>query len=403
MRYCPDCKKPYPEEAYDCPECGYSPDAEAAAEATARIAVPQQKVHADAPADEAAPVGGGPAPEQPVLQQDAGKTSKFFGKKPLWIALAIAAALIVIAVGGFFLYRSTRSDNPAANSGTASTATDSSIKAYQDNLNKSWNSLRDITVELVKKDREVVDQASLNSFTALLTISTDKVEQIRNEMGRIEAPQDYRLRQQNLVDAVGSYRDYLKSLLAVTAQDPAKINSASFQPVNTAGEDAQKKVVASEKQLPFLRALPDECFILHTTLNTFYTTIWKQPTAPRPAPGANSRPGQAGAGVIAADSGLTSATAGGFSEAYLAGDYGAMESYLSGSGWNFEFNYAQPPYSYEYGDPTGQADTVRIIYLFAGTGDQPYLEDWAFQVAYVNDNAMIINSTLMLRSEFTNN
>ncbi|MDO8736360.1 MAG: hypothetical protein Q7K29_04680, partial [Thermoleophilia bacterium] len=46
--------------------------------------------------------------------------------------------------------------------------------------------------------------------------------------------------------------------------------------------DAQKKVVASERQLPFLKALPDECFILHTTLNTFYTTIWQKPQTQTP-------------------------------------------------------------------------------------------------------------------------
>lgn len=379
MRYCPDCEKPYPEESYDCPNCGYSPAKEAEAETTAKIAVP-------------------------VAENK--EPSKFFGKNPMWIALAAAAVLIALAVGGYFLYRASQSEPSATNSGnTTSTATDTGVKAYQENLSKSWNTLRDITVELVKKDSEVVDQTSLNSFTALLTVSVNKIEQIRNEMGRLQAPDDYKLRQKNLVDAVGSYQDYLKSLLGVTSQDPAKVNSASFQPVNTAGEDAQKKVVASEKQLPFLRALPDECFILHTTLNTFYTTIWQKPQAQRPRQPANPTPapGQAGPTAIAGDSGLASATAGGFSEAYLAGDFGSMETYLSGAGRNFQFNYAQTPYSYEYGDATGQADTVRIIYLFAGTGDVPFLEDWAFQVAYVNDNVMIINSTLILRSDFTNN
>lgn len=310
--------------------------------------------------------------------------------------------LAALIVGGVLLYLNSRSEPAATPGTTANTTTDPGIKTYQDSLDTSWNTLRDITVELVKKDSEVVDQASLNAFTALLTVSTDKVEQVRNEMGRVQVPDEYVLRHKNLVDAVGSYRDYLKSLLSVTSQDPAKVTAASFQPVNTLGEDAQKKVVASEKQLPFLRALPDECFILHTTLNTFYTSIWQKPQAQpqRPAQAGTPPANQTGGSVIAADSGLTSATAGGFSEAYLAGDYNAMESYLYGSGWNFEFDYSELPFSYEYGDATGSADTVRITYLFARVDGSTFLEDWAFQVAVVNGNASIINSSLVLRTDF---
>lgn len=128
----------------------------------------------------------------------------------------------------------------------------------------------------------------------MLTVSYDKIEQVRNEMGGMQVPADYKKRHDELIDAVGSYRDYLKSLMNVTSVDPSKVVAADFEPVNSAGADAQKKVVAIEKQLAFLRALPDECFILHTTLNPFYTAIWQnkpQPQAPRaPAPAPTPAP-----------------------------------------------------------------------------------------------------------------
>lgn len=287
MRYCPNCKKPYPEDDYDCPDCGYSPGSEQEAEVTAKMPVP---VVPEGTA-EAAPhtESGGGGPTEPVPENEPGAGKWFQSRKNL-ILLALGAVVVIAAiVGGILLYLHGRSE-PVATTSTSTSTTktaNTDIKEYQDNLSDNWNSLRDITVELVKKDSEVVDQASLNAFNALLTVSSDKIEQIRNEMGRMEVPDDYRLRHQNLIDAVGSYRDYLKSLLAVTSVDPAKVTAADFEPVNTAGANAQKKVVASEKQLPFLRALPDECFILHTTLNTFYTAIWQQPQAPRtptPAP-----------------------------------------------------------------------------------------------------------------------
>ncbi|MHB8793038.1 MAG: hypothetical protein ACYC6O_06835 [Thermoleophilia bacterium] len=320
MRYCPNCEKPYPEEDYKCPDCGYSPESEHEAEVTAKMPVP------------AVPEGA------------AGKGLK--SRKNI-ILIALGAAVVVATiVGGIILYLHGRSE-PVATPSTSSSSTkkksNSEIQEYQDNLTENWNTLRDITVELVKKDGEVADQASLNSFNALLTVSADKIEQIRNEMGGMQVPDDYKLRHKNLVDAVGSYRDYLKSLIVVTSVDPAKVTAADFEPVNTSGEGAQKKVAASEKQLPFLRALPDECFILHTTLNTFYTTIWQQPQPQTPRTPAPATP--------------TPAPASSETDAMMATVLGD-----SAGSWNGADNYEVVSY-----DPTTNSGIILVTYYLPDT------------------------------------
>jgi hypothetical protein len=269
----------------------------------------------------------------------------------------VAAALLIISstVGAILLFRSSDSPKPAANTAvntgtTATQETDPAVVEYQDELNKSWTSLRDLNVELVKKDKEVVDQATLNSFSALLTVATDKTEQIRNEIGRIEAPEDYGIRHQNLIDAIGSHRDYLKALLAVTSVDPAKVASSDFEPVSTAAENAQKKIVASQKQLPFLRALPDECFLLHTTLNNFYTAIWQKPVpapAPAPAPAPTPAPAPAPAPV----------PAGSEEDAILA-----MVLSDSAGSWAGADNYEVVSY-----DPTTNSAIVLVTYYLPTT------------------------------------
>lgn len=274
MRHCPQCNGEFPDQDKFCPDCGHVLE------------------DAAGPAAESGAAAGAAAPEAAPAQAWAGAAGA--PKPSLWenpiFWIASGAGLLVVIAGAVLLLVLGGSDEPApvASTGasttrTASTATtDSGVKKYQDDLTKSWKTLRDITVELVKKDKEVVDQASLNTFNALLTVSSDKIEQVRNEMGRLEPPKDYKDRHQNLIDAVGKYREYTKGLLSVTSQDPAKVNTASFSPVNTLGEDAKTKIEASEKQLPFLQALPDDCFTLHTSLSPFYEAIWSKPQAPAP-------------------------------------------------------------------------------------------------------------------------
>lgn len=341
MRDCPDCEKPYPEEDFECPDCGYSPEVERDAEVTAKMTVPAvPEGTAEAAPHAETGTGGGPA--EPVPETGPGAEKGLKSRKNL-VPLALGAAVVIAAiVGGILLYLHGRSEPTAATTTTSTSTTDTGVKAYQENLNENWNTLRDITVELVKKDSEVADQASLNSFNALLTVSADKIEQIRNEMGRMQVPDDYKLRHQNLVDAVGSYRDYLKSLIVVTSVDPAKVVAADFEPVNTAGADAQKKVAASEKQLPFLRALPDECFILHTTLNTFYTTIWQQPqpqTPRTPAPAPTPAPASSETDAMMA---------------VVLGD--------SAGAWNGADNYEVVSY-----DPTTNSGIILITYYLPNT------------------------------------
>ncbi|MDO8736028.1 MAG: hypothetical protein Q7K29_02985, partial [Thermoleophilia bacterium] len=179
-------------------------------------------------------------PKEPVPVTGPSDGKWFKSRKNLVLLALVIVVVIAAIVGGILLYLHGRPEPSATTSTISVTNTstiDTGVKEYQDNLNDSWNTLRDITVELVKKDSEVADQASLNSFTALLTVSSDKIEQIRNEMGRMQVPVDYKLRHKNLVDAVGSYRDYLESLLKVTSVDPAKVNAADFDLVNTIGAD----------------------------------------------------------------------------------------------------------------------------------------------------------------------
>lgn len=285
MKYCPNCEKAYPDKDSFCPDCGNSLDDEA--QAGGANEQPDQGEGAGTAAGGAGGAGATGAGAGSWLSQNR-----------ILIILGAAVLVIALAAGAFFLLRGGSdpvATTPTSTSTTPTATTDTAVKAYQENLTRSWNTLRDITVELVKKDKEVVDQPSLNTFNALLTLSYDKIEQVRNEMGKMQVPADQKKRHESLIDGVGSYRDYIKSLLNVTSVDPAKTVAADFEPVSTAGEDAQKKIVASEKQLPFLRALPEECFMLHTMLNTFYTAIWQAPmpqapraATPAPAPAAGS-------------------------------------------------------------------------------------------------------------------
>jgi len=285
MKYCPNCEKAYPDKDAFCPDCGNSLDDEA--QTGAANEQPGQTEDAGTAA-----AGAGPASTAGGGGAAGGGPGSWFYQNRVWIILGAAVVVIAITVGVLLLLRGGSdpvATTPTSTSTTPTATTDTAVKAYQDNLTRSWNTLRDITVELIKKDKEVVDQPSLNTFNALLTLSYDKIEQVRNEMGKMQVPADQKKRHDSLIDGVGSYRDYIKSLLNVTSVDPSKTVSADFEPVSTAGEDAQKKIVASEKQLPFLRALPEECFMLHTMLNTFYTAIWQAPMpqatrTPTPAP-----------------------------------------------------------------------------------------------------------------------
>lgn len=152
MRYCPDCKKPYPEEDFNCPDCGYSPVSEHEAETTAKMPVPVTPAAAAA-ADAAPPADTGTGAGEVPPGPGAGDTNEpgFFKKNSLWLALG-AIALVIAIVGGIIIYMLSRSDAPVVTTSPTTTTTrttDTGVKTYQENLTKSWNTLRDITVELV--------------------------------------------------------------------------------------------------------------------------------------------------------------------------------------------------------------------------------------------------------------
>lgn len=223
MHYCPECKKPYSEDNYKCPECGYSPSEE---------------------------------------QKPAAPTEKSSSANPLlWVggSLAIFILMAIIGLAVYFIFF--RSDG---------------LAEYKEQLTKVWEKVQNEADDLINKSERVNDEATLSVFANDADNFNELINDKRQKINKLESPEDLKDNQDKLTEALDEVDNYMEDLYAVVNQSAKKVNATSFSSVQSSGNSAKKVLDSAINGFDFLDKLPSEFFQLQTKLTPFYTAVWKK-------------------------------------------------------------------------------------------------------------------------------
>lgn len=226
MHYCPDCKKPYLEDNYECPECGYSPSAEN---------------------------------KPPAPSEKSSSTNPL-----LWIggSLAIFTLITIIGLAVYFLFF--RSDG---------------LAEYKEQLTKSWINVQNDADDLIDKSERVNNDTTLSAFAKDVDNFNELINEQRREINKLEPPEDLKDDQGKLTEALDEVDNYIEDLYVVVNQSAKKVNATSFSSVRNSGDSAKKVLDSAIVGFDFLENLPSEFFQLQTKLTPFYKSVWKKQRA----------------------------------------------------------------------------------------------------------------------------
>lgn len=325
--------------------------------------------------------------------------------------LSMTTALVVMAAAAVFLFIQSR-DSFQSNNISASPAGSGSV--YEDQLNEQWNAIQTVSAELIKKEQSVIDQATLDDFSASVRVASKRIDGALEGIESIPSvPEEFRNRQLELKAAINSLQDYLGKLQGLVSRQAADVNQDEFEPLDSAGSDAKKKTDLAADEMVFLERLPGALFTLQTDLLILYQSIWEKGVAPVPGQGTSQNP-QSRSGqpspVPSPQTGAPSATETitRFGSSYVAHDINGMSRLIyepeAASDFSTQSSDAYP-YSFEILEgPTMQGGNYiyRLMFLFEGANN-PFLEDWTIIVTEIGPAFYITGVNLELRSEFTDN
>lgn len=330
------------------------------------------------------------------------KFSKYF-----WLSIFGPLAVIAAVVGYLIITQS--DDGPSAT--RSSTPLNQASSTYTDQVTGQWKAIESVCAELVKKEQGVIDQATLDSFSAAVSVGSKKIDTARKEIEAISpVPSEYRDKHFQLTASISSLEDYLAKLQALTGKKAADVKQEEFRPVDTAGSDAKIKTDLAVDEIGFLQRLPQVTFTLQTGLLTFYQSVWEKGVAAPPAPRTGvqpSSPGTAANPSLPAGAGSPDQTVWNFGASYVAGDPDGMSQYIIGqaiSDFNAQSGGVYPFSSEILEGPTQQGGNYiyRVMYEFRiDTG--PYLEDWTMVVSQQGSAYYITGVNLELRTEYADN
>lgn len=229
MHYCPECQKPYAEDDFDCPRCGYTPSEE-------KTAVMKSTSQ--------------PAGETTLTDPIESTKGSGGSKTALWVAVSLGTILVLVisGVATYFLI------------GTRNSS------AYQQKIKAEWQIAVQRSDELTQDSANVKTETQLKPFSESLS---DYRYFLLEEKAKIEAmqpPGENISQHKAVVEALDRMQMYVKSLKSGISSDLSTVTDKDFTAVDDSSGEAKASYKVALAANPFLVKIDEAFFEMHSTI-----------------------------------------------------------------------------------------------------------------------------------------